>query len=167
MNGEINKISTLYEELHDLEIVEIINKKVSNISSLYDLFLISYNSYYYLEDMFKEHFKDEEGFSFEKELDKYFDFIYSPYNEFLKQINAFVSTSVSLVISDKFRLLGINVSSQDIETDSLDSFMDSVNYIKFIYDISKGRLSIENIYTIVKFREFDVVEIEDNSDEVI
>lgn len=53
----------------------------------------------------------------------------------------FVSTSVSSVISDKFRLLGINVSSQDIETDSLDSFMDSVNYIKFIYDISKGRIN--------------------------
>lgn len=166
MNEEINKISTLYDELHDLEIVDIINKKVSNISSLYDLFLISYNSYYYLEDMFREHFKDEEGFSFEAELNKYFDFIYSPYNDFLKQINAFVSTSVSLVISDKFRLLGINILPQDIEKDSLDGFMDTVNYIKFIYDISKSHLSIENIYTIVRFREFDVVEIE-NSDEVI
>lgn len=158
INEEIVKLDTLYNELHDLEIVEMINKKVNSTDSIYDLFSLSYESYYYLEKMFNEHFKDSESYSFEEEINKYFNFIYNPYNGFLKKINGFSTIGVSNVITDKYRLLGINVTLDDINVDNLDSFMDSVNYVKFIDDISKGSLSFEDINVIVKFRDFDVIE---------
>lgn len=161
INEEILKLVTLYDELHDLEIVDMINKNITNVSSLYDLFSLSYSSYYYLEKMFKEHFVEDSSFSFDEELDKYFDFIYSPYNEFLGKIYAFTNSSVPFVIVDKYRLLGINVTMDNISTDSLDSFMDTVNYVKTIYDISLSKLSLENINFIIKFKNFDPVEIEE------
>lgn len=159
INEEILKLDTLYNELHDLEIVELINKKVNSTDSLYDLFSLSYESYYYLEKMFNEHFKDSDDYSFEEELNKYFDFIYSPYNDFLKKINGFSMVDVSSVITDKYRLLGINVTNDNISVDNLDSFMDSVNYVKFIDDILKGDLSFGDINVIVKFREFEPIEV--------
>lgn len=161
INEEILKLDTLYNELHDLEIVELINKKVNSTDSLYDLFSLSYESYYYLEKMFNEHFKDSDDYSFEEELNKYFDFIYSPYNDFLKKINGFSMVDVSSVITDKYRLLGINVTNDNISVDNLDSFMDSVNYVKFIDDILKGDLSFDDINVIVKFREFEPIEVLD------
>ena len=166
INEEILKLDTLYNELHDLEIVELINKKVNSTDSLYDLFSLSYESYYYLEKMFNEHFKDSDDYSFEEELNKYFDFIYSPYNDFLKKINGFSMVDVSSVITDKYRLLGINVTNDNISVDNLDSFMDSVNYVKFIDDILKGDLSFNDINVIVKFREFEPIELPDD-DEII
>lgn len=166
INEEILKLDTLYNELHDLEIVELINKKVNSTDSLYDLFSLSYESYYYLEKMFNEHFKDSDDYSFEEELNKYFDFIYSPYNDFLKKINGFSMVDVSSVITDKYRLLGINVTNDNISVDNLDSFMDSVNYVKFIDDILKGDLSFDDINVIVKFREFESIEVPDD-DEII
>lgn len=166
INEEILKLDTLYNELHDLEIVELINKKVNSTDSLYDLFSLSYESYYYLEKMFNEHFKDSDDYSFEEELNKYFDFIYSPYNDFLKKINGFSMIDVSSVITDKYRLLGINVTNDNISVDNLDSFMDSVNYVKFIDDILKGDLSFDDINVIVKFREFEPIELPDD-DEII
>lgn len=166
INEEILKLDTLYNELHDLEIVELINKKVNSTDSLYDLFSLSYESYYYLEKMFNEHFKDSDDYSFEEELNKYFDFIYSPYNDFLKKINGFSMVDVSSVITDKYRLLGINVTNDNISVDNLDSFMDSVNYVKFIDDILKGDLSFDDINVIVKFREFEPIELP-NDDEII
>lgn len=166
INDSIMKLYTLYEELHDLEIVDLISKKVTNVYSIYDLFYLSFNSYFYLEKIFKEHFKDQDDFSLEKELDNYFNFIYSPYVDFLKKINAFVDTSVSLVISDKYKLLGVNIIDDDITSDSLDSYMDTINYVKMVYDILNSKLSIENIYTIVKFMEFEPVDV-DNNEEVI
>lgn len=166
INEEILKLDTLYNELHDLEIVELINKKVNSTDSLYDLFSLSYESYYYLEKMFNEHFKDSDDYSFEEELNKYFDFIYSPYNDFLKKINGFSMVDVSSVITDKYRLLGINVTNDNISVDNLDSFMDSVNYVKFIDDILKGDLSFDDINVIVKFREFEPIELSDD-DEII
>lgn len=161
INEEILKLDTLYNELHDLEIVELINKKVNSTDSLYDLFSLSYESYYYLEKMFNEHFKDSDDYSFEEELNKYFNFIYSPYNDFLKKINGFSMVDVSSVITDKYRLLGINVTNDNISVDNLDSFMDSVNYVKFIDDILKGDLSFDDINVIVKFREFEPIEVPD------
>ena len=166
INEEILKLDTLYNELHDLEIVELINKKVNSTDSLYDLFSLSYESYYYLEKMFNEHFKDSDDYSFEEELNKYFDFIYSPYNDFLKKINGFSMVDVSSVITDKYRLLGINVTNDNISVDNLDSFMDSVNYVKFIDDILKGDLSFDDINVIVKFRKFEPIELPDD-DEII
>lgn len=167
INEEILKLVTLYDELHDLEIVDMINKDITNVSSLYDLFSLSYNSYYYLEKMFKEHFAEDTNFSFDEELDKYFDFIYSPYNEFLTKIYAFTNSSVPFVIVDKYRLLGINVTGDNINNDSLDTFMDTVNYVKTVYDISKSKLSLENINFIINFKNFDPVEVEDDVDEDI
>lgn len=166
INEEILKLDTLYNELHDLEIVELINKKVNSTDSLYGLFSLSYESYYYLEKMFNEHFKDSDDYSFEEELNKYFDFIYSPYNDFLKKINGFSMVDVSSVITDKYRLLGINVTNDNISVDNLDSFMDSVNYVRFIDDILKGDLSFDDINVIVKFREFEPIELPDD-DEII
>ncbi|CCY79266.1 unknown [Mycoplasma sp. CAG:877] len=166
INEEILKLDTLYNELHDLEIVELINKKVNSTDSLFDLFSLSYESYYYLEKMFNEHFKDSDDYSFEEELNRYFDFIYSPYNDFLKKINGFSMVDVSSVITDKYRLLGINVTNDNISVDNLDSFMDSVNYVKFIDDILKGDLSFDDINVIVKFREFEPIELPDD-DEII
>lgn len=166
INEEILKLDTLYNELHDLEIVELINKKVNSTDSLYDLFSLSYESYYYLEKMFNEHFKDSDDYSFEEELNKYFDFIYSPYNDFLKKINGFSMVDVSSVITDKYRLLGINVTNDNISVDNLDSFIDFVNYVKFIDDILKGDLSFDDINVIVKFREFEPIEVPDD-DEII
>ena len=167
INEEISKLVTLYDELHDLEIVDMINKNITNVSSLYDLLALSYNSYYYLEKMFKEHFSENINFSFDEELDKFFDFIYSPYNEFLTKIYAFTNSSVAFVIVDKYRLLGINVTSDNISNDSLDAFMDTVNYVKTVYDVSKSKLSLENINFIIKFKNFDPVEDKDDVNEDI
>ena len=164
INEEVLKLDTLYTELHDLEIVEMINKKVNGTDSIYDLFSLSYESYYYLEKMFNETFKDSEDYSFEEELNKYFDFIYSPYNGFLKKINGFSTVGVSNVITDKYRLLGINVTLDDISVDNLDSFMESVNYVKLINDVMKSKLSFIDIDVIVKFREFEPIEIEDDEE---
>lgn len=162
INEEILKLVTLYDELHELEIVDRINKNITSVSSLYDLFSLSYSSYYYLEKMFKEHFVEDVNFSFDEELDKYFDFIYSPYKDFLTKIYAFTNSSVPFVIVDKYRLLGINITGEDINNDSLDAFMDTVNYVKTVYDISKSELSLENINFIIKFKNFDPVEIDDD-----
>ena len=100
--------------------------------------------------------------NFTRKHEKYFDFIYSPYNEFLTKIYAFTNSSVPFVIVDKYRLLGINVTADDINNDSLDAFMDTVNYVNTVYDISESKLSLENINFIIKFKNFDPVEIDDD-----
>ena len=40
--------------------------------------------------------------------------------------------------------------------------MDTVNYVNTVYDISESKLSLENINFIIKFKNFDPVEIDDD-----
>ena len=160
MNEQIIKLYNLYAELHDLEIVYNINKNLSDISSLYDLFMLAYSSYFYLEKIFIDKFSEDDNFIFSNELNKYFEFIYNPDNEFLTKINGFVAYDIADIISDKYKLFEINVDKDSIMKDSIDSTIDTVNFIKLIKDISDSNLSLYEINFIVKYKEFDEIDVD-------
>lgn len=159
MNEEVLKLYTMYEELHDLEIVNNISLNLTNTSSLYDLLLVSFSSFHYLEKSFREHFKDKTDFVLHDTLNDYFDFIYSPYNGFLDKINAFVNYNVTDIVSDKYRLLGLNLSSDMINEDNLDATIDSVNYIKLIKRIDEGILSLNEMKFIIDFKDLEPIDV--------
>lgn len=167
MNEQILKLYGLYNELHDLEIIYNMNKHLSEVSSLYDLFMTAYSSYYYLRKMFTENFKEIENFSVDNEIKQYFDFIYSPNNAFLTKINAFTLYDIAEIVADKYRLLELNVSKDSIMKDSIDSTIDTVNFIKLINDIDTGALSLDKMNFIVKFSEFDEVELDNSEVELL
>ena len=160
MNEQIIKLYNLYTELHDLEIVYNINKNLSDVSSLYDLFMLAYSSYFYLEKIFIDKFSEDDNFIFSNELNKYFEFIYNPDNEFLTKINGFVAYDIADIISDKYKLFEINVDKDSIMKDSIDSTIDTVNFIKLIKDISDSNLSLYEINFIVKYKEFDEIDVD-------
>ena len=160
MNEEILKLYQMYEELHDLEIVNNISLNLTNTSSLYDLLLVSFSSFHYLEKSFSNHFKDKSDYNFKETLYDYFDFIYSPYNGYLDKINAFVNYNITDIVSDKYRLLGLNVSSEMLSDDNLDATIDSLEYIKLIKRIEEGTLSLNEMKFIIEFKDFDPVDIE-------
>ena len=92
-------------------------------------------------------------------LNDFFDFIYSPYNGFLDKINAFVNYNVTDIVSDKYRLLGLNLSSDMINEDNLDATIDSVNYIKLIKRIDEGILSLNEMKFIIDFKDLEPIDI--------
>ena len=168
MNGQLDKLNTLYDNLADLEMINLINTKVSSSDSIYDLLFLSYHCYGYLEKMFREHFADTDGFDWYKELDSFFEFIYSPYDDLLKNVNAISKPDLTDIITDKYRLLDININKEMLDVDSLDSTIDTAKYIKLVYDITSSKLSLENIDFIIRYRGYAPVKmIEDNSNEVI
>ena len=161
MNEEILKLYNLYNELHDLEITFKMNKYISDISSLYDLFMIAYSSYFYLESAFVEKFKEDNNFNISDEFIKYFDFIYDIDNIFLTKINGFVDYDITEIVAEKFKLLKLKLDKASIDKDAIDSTVDTVNFIRLIKDIFDGSLSLYEMNFIVKFNEFDKVNCDD------
>lgn len=161
MNAEIVKLYGLYNELHDLEIIYNMSKQLSDISSLYDLFMVAYSSYYYLEEMFLNNLKENDDFSLEEEFERYFDFIYNPNNLFLTKINAFTTYDIADIVADKYRLLELNITKDNITKDSINSILDTVRFIKLVKNIDDGNLSLDKMNFIVKFKEFDEVIFDD------
>lgn len=157
MNEEVLKLYGLYNELHELEIIYKMNKYISDISSLYDLFMLAYSSYFYLEKMFSDKFAEDDNFSLNNEFIKYFDFIYDIDNVFLAKINGFVDYDITEIVAEKFKLLELKLDKTSIDKDTIDSTIDTVNFIRLIKDIMDGSLSLYEMNFIVKFKEFDEI----------
>ena len=157
MNEEVLKLYGLYNELHELEIIYKMNKYISDISSLYDLFMLAYSSYFYLEKMFSDKFIEDNNFSINDEFIKYFDFIYDIDNVFLTKINGFVDYDITEIVAEKFKLLELKLDKTSIDKDTIDSTIDTVNFIRLIKDIMDGSLSLYEMNFIVKFMEFDEI----------
>jgi hypothetical protein len=98
-------------------------------------------------------FKDEEDFDLDNEFVRFINFIYNPYNKFMIKINALANYDVCKVLTDKFIISGLSITTEDIGVDGIlstieivefiircnlidDSFLDSKK-LKFICDVSK------------------------------
>ena len=153
INEEIVKLNKLYSELDDTLFNKLIGENLNDASSIYEFFELSLQSFAYLKNIFENKFKEEEDFDLEKEFNRFINFIYNPYNQFMIKINALANYDVCKVLTDKFVISGLAISTEDIGVDGIlatidiiefiircnlidDSFIDSKK-IKFICDVSK------------------------------
>ena len=85
--------------------------ELNDSSSIYDFFITSLKSFSFLEKSFEK----DESFSENKLVDNmenYFEFIYHPNNYFLRKMNAFREETVEDIVSEKYRLLNINITKR-------------------------------------------------------
>ena len=146
MNEEIKKLKSLYDEYNDLEITYNLNR-LSESASIYDLFMISLSSFSFIEKMFttNENFNKNDLYS---NVDDYFKFIFNPNNDFLRETNALVEYNLTNIISEKYKLLDLNVTEESINKDNIDATLDTLRYINLIQNISKSNISLNTIYNI-------------------
>ena len=146
MNEEIKKLKSLYDEYNDLEITYNLNR-LSESASIYDLFMSSLSSFSFIEKMFttNENFNENDLYS---NVDDYFKFIFNPNNDFLRETNALVEYNLTNIISEKYKLLDLNVTEESINKDNIDATLDILRYINLIQNISKSNISLNTIYNI-------------------
>lgn len=163
MNEQATKLNNLHHELKELEIIMILRNKLNDASSIYDLFAVSFLSYEYLEKQFIENFSEEENFHLEEEFSRYFRFLYNPYNAFLRQVNGLTDYNIASIISEKYKLLGLNIKKEDITEETIDATLETFAFIKLIQDIENTALSLENMQFIVKVKSITPEENWQNS----
>ncbi len=161
MNTQINHLHQLYQELDDLEIMVKIQEQLTDSSSLEDLLLTSFCSYPYMNRIFNEHFSEDDTFSFSRELERYFQFLYNPDNVFLRRVHAFAEYDISSVVAEKYRLLGLNISKTDVFKDLIDTTIEVVSFITCILFIEAGSLSLDDMYFISRFKAIEPIPMDD------
>lgn len=163
MNEHIHKLQTLYDEYRDLDITYKL-AELSESASIYDLFMISAQSFPFLEKCFqKEEFVEN---SLEKNVEDYFKFIYNPNNSVLRKINVFADYDVISVVAEKYKLLNLVVTSEMINPDNIDATMESVKFINLIQNIERSTITLHDIDILCQMKKI-ISENENNSSEVI
>ena len=152
----VNKLTTLYQELEELEIDVNVGKYLTESSSVYDLLVTSLSSYIYIENILVEKFQDiDVDFNLVNYVKRYMKFIYNPNADFLHKITALLDYDIAEVISEKYALLGMNVEKDAINQDSIDTTISSVKVTTIINNIKKSNMTIDEMKLICDIKKID------------
>ena len=150
MNEQILSLNTLYEAYHDLEITNNLSQLTSS-ASIYDLLTCALSSFSFLENIFKKQ-EDFQDSTLEENIKEYLTFVYNPNNTILRKINAFLDYDIAAVIAEKYKLLNIELTSSMINSDNIQSTLESIQYIYFIQNIEKSSISLQDIDCLCKMK---------------
>lgn len=153
INEQIKVLNQLYLELNTLEIDVIVEKNANEATTIYELLLLSLNSFYYLENQINNMIDIQDDKNIQVIIEDYIKFIYNPHNLFLRRINAFVDYEIEDVIADKYHLLGLNITKEEINKDVIDNILEKLDYIALIQNINNSKISLEKIRLIKESME--------------
>ncbi len=153
---QINKLDNLYKELDDLEIDVNIGKYLNEGSSVYDFLVTSLSSYNYIEKTLVEKFQDVDvDFDLSNYVRRYMKFIFNPNVEFLHKITALLDYDIAKIVSEKYALLGINITSEEISADTIDTAIQTVGVVALINNIKASNMTIEEMKLICDIDKID------------
>jgi len=163
MNEQVRKLHELYEQLNNEEINYYLSE-VSESASIYDLFLTALRSFSFLEKFFTT----DENFveiDLESNVVNFLRFLYNPNNNFLRKINAFADYNITDVVAEKYKLLKLNVSSENIDADNIDSTLESVRFINLVQNVNRSTFNFHKIENLCKMNEIVASSEEENEEE--
>ena len=150
INDQVKKLSSLYEEFYESEITYQLSM-IDSAASIYDLFKTSFMSFPFLEKSFKTNEKYQEH-SLEEVIVEYLRFLYNPNNQLLRKIPGLVEYDISSIVAEKYKLLGLNVTSDAVSPDGIESTFEAASIINFIQNVERSKISFPMISTLCSMK---------------
>lgn len=152
-NSLINDIRESYKTLDMNEFYQKIYDTLDDNSSLYDALNLACSYYNYLISCLIKNDKtitQEEMDSKIKELQV---FINSPYNNFINNITILEEKDISIIIKDRYKLLGFSIEKEDITPQSVDTLIGTLEDIKTGINIKKIGINLDEINEIINIKK--------------
>lgn len=137
----------LYKKLDNEKVFSTISEKLNDESSLYDVIYLASSFYNFLFESIKEHddgLPEDEIVANIKQVE---EFVKWPYFTILNNIKITEAEDkdILFIIKDRYQLLNINISKDDLQEDSLDSLMSTIKKCGTYYYICKGKINLQEI----------------------
>ncbi len=148
---EIINIKASYDELELDKFNELIFT-LTDSYTIYDLLKIASSYYIYIKELIK---KTNEGISneeIEKKINELKEFVDGFDINIINYISINEERNIALIISDKYKLLGINIPSDNIEN-SLDPTIETIEKIILKNKMDKSALNYEDIEFVCNSNE--------------
>lgn len=152
-NNQILKLKDLYRKLDDDMINKGISEKVAETSSILDILVFASSYYNFIArgiiKQFPEIIEDE----INAMIEKLKDFVKLPYFSVINNINITETKDLTIIIKDKYKLLGLNVNKEDFEESSIDGLANVTRALTMKDNIQHSNLSVEDIGFMCKAKE--------------
>lgn len=144
----------LYKKADVDKIVMAIDRaNLSSKSTLYDVLNLCPQYYNFLFNCLinkEDGIQEKEIFEFITELK---EFVNWPYFTIINNIRISDEKDIMFIIKDKYNLLNINLTKEDLEGDNLESLIDSLNTLEEFYYINKNGINIDDISDLIEFKK--------------
>ena len=144
-NNCIVELYKLYRELDDLKINDTIYNQVSDDTSYYVLLSLVTLDFNYFVKLLKEQKDNITMEDIDNNLNKLFKFVYGNELNIVNNISISEDKNIAQIISDRYRLININVNEEKISEEAIDSYLKSLGNLILSYDIAKNNINVEEL----------------------
>lgn len=151
-DNKILELKELYFKLDDSNLKDQVNENITDTSKIYDVFRIASYDYSFLARTIIKKYKDIVESDIEKTIDKFIAYIRLSYFSVLNNINIYEKKDISVVIKDKHKLLGFDISKDHFAEANFDEFVKQVQIIDYYNNIEKSNILLEDIQFMINAR---------------
>lgn len=148
-NNKILQLKDLYTKLDSSKLKQKILENIDDTSKILDLFKIASYYYEFLARCIIKEVPDITGKEIDDMIERFRKFVRLHDFSVINHINITEKKDISVVIKDKYKLLGLNVTKDNFAEASLEDFISQVHNISYYNDIKKSNIPLEDIQYIM------------------
>lgn len=152
-NKLVEDLKQKYKELDKSEVSAQISEVLNDHSSLYDAIHTASLYYKYLFRCLIEKDKDIEEEEINNTISKIREYLRLPNLIILNNIELNEDKDIMLIIKDRYNLLNINVTREDLNQDSLESMIKTLEKCELYYYIKENKIDLSELTEIYDFKK--------------
>lgn len=156
INNLISSLKEKYEKLEESTIDDWVLKKLEDKSTYKDILHLAVSNYNY---MIKLLTKENPSITLEEVQKTILDlkeFIYSPYNTIINNITITEEKNIPFIITDCYKLLNINITSENLnDNSSIDNMLDNIRIIDYSNILKRQQMDVGDIDYIIQIDEIN------------
>ena len=150
-NNLILEIKQLYIELDRNKIKEKIFQEINENSTVFDALKLASSYYTYVYYCIQDNIKEITEEEIEQLIKELREFANWPYYTILDNITLLNEKDVMVIIKDRYQLLKINITKEDLDKDNLDGVIDALEKIKMNQNLLKNNINIDELESECEF----------------
>lgn len=151
-DNKVLELKELYFKLDNSKLKDQINEHITDTSKIYDVFKIASYDYSFLAKTIIKKYKDILEEDINKMIERFIVFIRLSHFSVLNNINISEKKDIAVVIKDKHKLLGVEISKENFTDANFDEFVKQVQIIDYYNDIARSNIPLEDIQFIINAR---------------
>lgn len=152
-NNIILEIKELYKKLEEDKVYQKIYSKLNDNSSLSDVLYLVSCFYKYLFNCIKDEKKEMPENEIEEFIEELREFRKWPYCTLLNNIGILEEKDLLLIIKDKYQLLNINLTKEDLQEDNIDYLINIIKAIILNDNIKKNNMTVQEIEEMCELKK--------------
>ena len=120
-------------------------ENIDDTSKIIDIFKIASYYYEFLSRSIIKEFPDIAGQEIDDMIERFRKFVRLHDFSVINHINITEKKDISIVIKDKYKLLGLNISKENFSNTGLEDFINQIHVICYYNNIKNSNIPIEDI----------------------